>query len=287
MIMLNDKLVVPLHNAILTYSYWKIMMYKKLISIVTAVSLFAIGGCKNQNTEEKPPEVKPPVEANEAQGANEPPKPQEPVDPEKLARDKARSQQLLAEGKILPPRAEIVFKAGKIEGNLSAEDAERSYLYRKSAVRRCYMYELAYRAEAKGVVKTTIRHEAPKKATVVDYTSAIESEEFNNCIKEAVSTWSLPQGVTLEVILDFSSTPAPTLEEVRESNRGLHDHNHEHGDMDHDHGEMDREHGDIEHEHGDMDHDHGDAAPNDGETKPEEKRRFEIPKKAPLNPNRL
>ena len=249
MIMIDRAFVVLKYNTMNMHIYWKITMYNKLIPILTAILLFALVGCNSKTAEEKAPEAKLAAEANEAKDAKDA-NAQKPVDPEKLARDRARSQQLMAEGKIIPPRAEIIFKAGKIDGKLSVEDAERSYIYRKNAARRCYMYELAYREEAKGVVKATIRHEAPQKSTIVDYTSAIDSEEFNSCLKEAFATWSLPEGVTLEFSLDFSSKPAPTLQEIRESNRGL--HGHDHGDMDHDHGDMDHEHG---HEPGEMDHD--------------------------------
>lgn len=234
--MINDNFVVLFEDTTPYYhTYRKIIMYKKLIVFLAAISIFAVSGCKNQNSEEKAPVAAP---AAAPQNTNTLPA----VDPDKLARDKARSQQLLAEGRIIPPRAEIIFKAGKIDGSLSVEDAERSYLFKKSAVRRCYMNELAYHSDAKGEVKAVIRYEAQQKAVVVDYTSAIQSEEFNKCLNEAISTWPLPQGVTLEVTLDFSSKPAPTLEEIRNSNRGLHGHDHGHdhdhlhqNDLDHDH----------------------------------------------------
>ena len=145
----------------------------------------------------------------------------------RLERDKAQAKKLAEEGQLLPPRVTVKLNVIDYNDKIALSDVDHSYEFVKAGIRGCYMRVLAFDLKAEGNLTLALEgaENHTSKCTVQD--SSIHAEDFESCVQKACVHWPIPQGATLKVKMEFSSTPAPTVEEIREINHKLEHDGHE------------------------------------------------------------
>ncbi len=196
--------------------------------IILSILLICLTSCKAKvsdvNSEE--PAVQEKTDAEKAA-----------ADAEKKAQEQAeikknieRAKKLTKEGQYFKPITDIKFDISDIQGNLSNDDANRSYVFRKSAIKRCYLISLADDLETAGDVSMSLKYLENGKTAVENYKSTIENDDFNHCMQNAAAIWKLPPDTSMNVSFNFSSRPAPTIEDLKQLNYDHgHGHDHAHG----------------------------------------------------------
>lgn len=123
----------------------------------------------------------------------------------------------------LPPIGSSHMEVVSTNDRISIEDAERSYLFRKSAIEHCYLIALARDESAKGFVGLTMKRDSGTEKAVLDKMETdIKTEKFEECVTNAVDRWPLPEGAQITVKIHFSSKPAPSVEELQKLRNGHH-----------------------------------------------------------------
>ncbi|MBO4349711.1 MAG: hypothetical protein J6A01_02040 [Proteobacteria bacterium] len=146
-------------------------------------------------------------------------------------RDRAQAKKLADEGQILPPRVSVKLEILDHNDKVSLNDAELSYEFVKNAIRACYMRVLAFDSNAEGDITISLTSAENKTSNCTIKKTSITAEDFESCVTKACQHWPLPEGATLDIQMQFSSSPAPTVEEIRKINHQL---EHDGGEHDHD-----------------------------------------------------
>lgn len=154
-------------------------------------------------------------------------------------RDRAQAKKLAEEGQLLPPRVSVKLEILDHNDKVSLNDAELSYEFVKNGIRACYMRVLAFDKNAEGDITIALESAENRTSKCTIQKTSITAEDFESCVTKACQHWPLPEGATLNIHMQFSSSPAPTVEEIRKINHQL-----EHGGEEHDH----EHHGEEHHE---------------------------------------
>ena len=203
-----------------------ILIMKKLI-IVLVLLLVGAWGCQIKTDSQ-----------NDNQSQTVKPNNQPSQSPEETAaeiarheRDRAQAKKLAEEGQFLPPRVSLKLEVVDHNDKVSLNDAELSYEFVKNAIRACYMRVLAFDPKAEGDIAISLESAGNSTSNCTIKKTSITAEDFESCVTKACHHWPLPEGATLDIRMQFSSSPAPTVDEIRKINHQLeHDGDeHEHG----------------------------------------------------------
>ena len=138
------------------------------------------------------------------------------------------------------PRITDRVQVTSVSDNMSARDAQRSYLYGKPEIRLCYTN--AYVGNNALVLDSNVRIslDGGGKVTAVVFEPAIEDQDFARCMDDAVKKFRFPRPrdekpATIDLSMTLTSRPAMTAEEIRglagdtpEDEDDHHDHHHHH-----------------------------------------------------------
>ena len=118
-----------------------------------------------------------------------------------------------------------------LENNqISQDDVERSYLFRKTSFERCYKNALAvaddiFSGKASFRLKNATGAEAPE---VLELSTDLP-KEMETCLVDSTSRWPVPSGADFKVQFEFSATKR-TIEDIQ-ANIPAHDHHHHPNEM--------------------------------------------------------
>lgn len=192
---------------------------KRFLSLLTTLcilSLFATTACQKPDLAEQKQTKEVAQKHAEGLAYNESLKTSGDISPEKA---KELQKKLKKEHRILPPKPVVKVSFGDLSANLSNADAQRSYLYREAAIKRCYINTIAEIPEAEGTFTLSLsRQNGSDETAVRDYTAtgSIATDDFKNCIADMAKRWPLPNNASLSARFELHAIPAPSVEEFRQ-----------------------------------------------------------------------
>ncbi len=197
------------------------MKRSHLIASSLCASL-AFGAIACQKQDPADPQIAQEAAQKHAQGIayNESLKTSGDISPEKA---KELQKKLKNEHRILPPKPIVKMTIDALSDHLSHADAQRSFLYREAAVKRCYINTIAAIPDAEGTFSLALSRSDNAAETAVDRYDAkgtVANDDFKNCILDMAKRWPLPSGAKLAATFDLSSVPPPTIEELRKQGSG-------------------------------------------------------------------
>lgn len=197
------------------------MKRSHLIASSLCASL-AFGAIACQKQDPADPKIDQEAAQKHAQGIayNESLKTSGDISPEKA---KELQKKLKNEHRILPPKPIVKMTIDALSDHLSHADAQRSFLYREAAVKRCYINAIAAIPDAEGTFSLALSRSDNAAETAVDRYDAkgtVANDDFKNCILDMAKRWPLPSGAKLAATFDLSSVPPPTIEELRKQGSG-------------------------------------------------------------------
>ncbi len=152
-----------------------------------------------------------------------------PNDSLKLSEDEIKQrkeiiEKLRREGRIVAPLTHIQLQVLDAH-QISQDDVERSYLFRKSAFERCYKNALAASdGEFSGKATFRLKNVSGAEAPEVSELSTDLPKEMETCLVNSTTRWPVPSGADFKVQFEFSATPR-TVDDIK-VDAPAHDHHH-------------------------------------------------------------
>ena len=177
---------------------------------IVFICLLGLGllGCNGQ----KPAQPAPVNEMPEPAAAAEAAVPQKLTEAE-IAKRQEIIEKMRKEGRIVQPLINIQLQVLD-NHQISNEDVERSFLFRKAAITRCYSIELAMSGVFAGKASFRLKHvEDSGKPEVSEFSTDLPNE-MASCVMAATERWPVPNGADFKVALEFSAIER-TVEDIQ------------------------------------------------------------------------
>ena len=135
-------------------------------------------------------------------------------------------EKLRREDRIVAPLTHIQMQV--LENHqISQDDVERSYLFRKSAFERCYKNALAATdGKFSGKASFRLKNIAGAEAPELSELSTDLPKEMETCLVDSTARWPVPSGADFKVQFEFSATPR-SVDDLP-ATVPAHDHHHHH-----------------------------------------------------------